>query len=243
MKKKIEICYSRSIKINTGNYQQESPMYSAKTILESEKDDGIETAEFNRLKTIVDPLLLADYQAARKDAGHLRIRVKDGKKYPSVTSIINPDVLKIDPAYALRGTEIHRLINVFIDSGGKTWEEPKVDIAPLKYEDIKYKEWFEKGYINLKRSTYEQNKVFYNEEYMFSGEVDLIEDGKFLYEFKTGSWKVEQLGAYAVSLGIADACIVDLKHAKMMGLSTEKTQLAFERFLVLRGKFAQRFGV
>ena len=258
MRKVIEVTYANSMKINKGNYEQEAPLYSAKSIIEidfSQEDDpkdlpkidwerAVWDNEYAKLKQVVDPLLLAHYQAARKDSGHLRIRVKDGKKYPSVTSIINPDELKIDPTFGLRGTEIHRLINVFIDSEGKTWEEPKVDIDPLKYEDIKYKEWFEQHGFNFSKSKFEQNRVFYNEQYMFSGEIDLLLNDVYLYEFKTGSWKIEQLAAYWKSLNIAEsAVIVDLKKARTIEFQPNQLVQYWEKFLILRGKFLQRFGI
>jgi len=246
MKKTIEVTYANSMKINKGNYEQEAPLYSAKTILDidDEYSENIEGIELSRLRGVVDPLLLAHYQAARKDTGHLRVRVKDGKKYPSVTSIINPDELKIDPAYGLRGTEIHRLINEFIDCRGQEWEEPKINISPLKYEDIKYKEWFEQSDFNFETDKFEQNKVFYNEDFIFSGEIDLLVDNRHLYEFKTGTWKIEQIAAYWKTLNLEVSAIIgDLKRAKSIEFHTDQLTQGWEKFLILRGKFLQRFGI
>jgi len=84
----VEIVYSNSMKINRGNYEQEAPFYSAKSIMtipdgvKAEDVTMISNAEYERLKAIVEPLLQADYNAKRTDLANIRFREKDGKKYP-----------------------------------------------------------------------------------------------------------------------------------------------------------------
>ena len=47
--------------------------------------------KYEHLQSIIDPCLEADYNRHRTDLSKVRIREKDGFKYPSVTSIMLPD--------------------------------------------------------------------------------------------------------------------------------------------------------
>ena len=115
----IEVVYSNSMKINKGNYNQEAPFLSSKSIITlpdqstPEQVESVYKAEFERLQGIVDPILQGEYGKRRVDLENVRIREKDGKKYPSVTSILNPDgmskKIKNLEQYSARGNEADRI--------------------------------------------------------------------------------------------------------------------------------------
>ena len=244
MKKIVEICYSNSMKINRGQYEQEAPFYSAKTILEENGQVIDEVAEYGRLRSIIDPLLITQYQDAKLSLSNLRIRVKDGKKYPSVTSILSPDGIpaSISPNYAKRGTEIHRLVNVCFETG--VWEEPMGDISPLKWTDIKYKEFF-KDHAKRMQAKHLNLEIFHK-KHMFSGEIDfygMVDDKLTVLDFKTGEFKWEQLVAYAKCVETFQIAVADLKNNELIIKTPKECQDYWENFLVLRGQFKSRFGI
>ena len=248
--RQIEVVYGNSLTINRSNYENEKPLYSAKslvTVADNEVFD--ERAEYQRLRGIIDPLVEEHYNRSRVDIAKVRIRTKDGKRYPSVTSIMSPKPFDCDPEYAIRGSELHRVINKWIASD--KWEEPKEPLSKLKYEDIKYKEFFEE---NKKRIDFINCAVeleIFHEEHLYSGEVDLIcsVDGiKTLADIKTGQWKWEQLVAYYKALPelkIKQLAIFDLKKNKLetLQLTDNKAKGAWENFLKMRGAFQQIYGV
>ena len=249
MKKTMEIVYGNSLKINRGNYEQEAPLYSAKSIIEVNGEAFDEKAEYTRLRQIVDPLLTEHWEKAKLDLSGLRIRIKDGKRYVSVTSILNhdKDFSEIDPEYAIRGKEFHRLVNQAIRN--KKWEAPKVPLLRLKYEDIKYKEFFiaHKSRLNFEGAQLEV-EVF-NDDHLYSGEVDLIclvDDVKTIVDLKTGSWDWKQLIAYwKCSVDFPQVAIFDLKLGKLEILDpfSSKANEHWEKFLIKRGEVKARFAV
>lgn len=248
-KKVVEICYSNSMKINRANYEQEAPFYSAKTIIEENGQVVDEAAEYGRLRGIIDPLLEAQYRASKAEMAGVRIRLKDGKKYPSVTSILSPDGLptQIDKDYGVRGNEIHRLINLFITEG--KWYTPSEPLAKLTYEQIPYQEFFTKfkDRINLTKSSL--NIEVFHDKHLYSGEIDamgFVDDLLCLIDFKTGSWDWTQLVAYYKAYPEAKMlAIFDLKNLKLetLNLKDVKCPEYWEKFLVKRGEFRARFGV
>ena len=231
-----------------GNYEQQAPLYSQKIVIQSDADIDVK-AEYEKLRKEVDELALAQFKESKVDQAGLRIRIKGGKKYVSVTSILaGGKPYTADPEYGTRGTEIHRLCNQFIDEG--IWGEPREPLSKLKYEDIKYKEFF---LANKERLSFEgcQKEIeVFNDEHLYSGEIDLIcqVDGALsLCDIKTGSWKLEQLVAYWKALGdakIKQLCIFDLKKNKLEVFKLgEESKLAWERFLVARGVILGVFNV
>lgn len=247
MKKITEICYSNSMKINRGQYEQEAPFYSAKTILEENGQPIDEVAEYGRLRGIIDPLLVAQYQNSKLDMAGLRIRVKDSKKYPSVTSILHPEPLNIDPDYAIRGTEIHRLVNHWILT--REWQAPQEPLNKIKYEDIKYKEFFEQFKDRINFNDCLLNLEVFHDKHLYSGEIDCIAhvDGlPSLIDFKTGSWDWMQLVAYyKASPTVKQLAIFDLKKTKLeiLSLKDPKCSEYWENFLILRGMLKSKFGI
>ena len=236
-----ELTYANSLKINKGNYEQESPMFSIKSIGEFD-----ENVEYERLKAIVDSKLAEHWDKAKLDMSGVRVRVKDGKKYPSVTSILQPEQLKIDALYGLRGSEIHRLVTEYVKSG--VWQEPTEVLSDkIRYDQILYKEFFEKYKKNLNLIDSETNIECFNDDYLYSGEIDFIGtlDGvETLADFKTGSWDWTQLAAYykAIKRG-KQLAIFDLKNCKIETLQLKDAVKYWEQFLIKRGEFKSKFGI
>ena len=247
--KTYEIVYGNAFTINRGNYENEKPFYSQKVVIQSETDIDVK-AEYAKLRSIVDELATAQYNASKLDQSGLRIRIKDGKKYVSVTSVTGGGKkLDIDPEYAIRGTELHRMFNVFVDTG--KWEEPSVKLERLNYSDLKYKEFFEANKENIDFSVNQQNIEVWNDDHLFSGEIDIIcqvNSIKTLADFKSGSWSWEQLAAYwkaANDPDIKQLAIFDVKKNKLevIAVTSPKARLAYENFLKKRGAINAIYGI
>ena len=247
--KTYEICYSNSFKINRGNYEQEAPFYSQKVIIQSKTAVDVR-AEYSKLRSIVDELATAQYNASKLDQSGLRIRIKDGKKYVSVTSILSGGKkLEIDPEYGIRGTELHRIFNIFVDTG--KWESPKVALSKLTYDEIPYKKLFEMYGSSIDFAVNEKNIEVFSDDHLYSGEIDIIcfvNGIKTLADFKTGSWHWEQLVAYYKALQdkeIQQLGVFDAKKCKLeiISVSDAKARKAWESFLKKRGAVEAIYGV
>lgn len=151
MKRTIEISASFTGTIPTGSYENEKPMFHVKETIEN-VDEELNAPEFIDERIIARQKELhqicydqfkrhaeASYQE-RLAKTYRNIRFydgKDGKKLPSVTSIINwdkdfhmpPDRLK---QYASRGTIIHKQVEIYLETG--QWKEAK-DIPEI-YPDL-----------------------------------------------------------------------------------------------------------
>lgn len=147
---------------------------------------------------------------------NIRFRKKDGKKYPSVTSILGFDIdwhLTADELmqYGARGTIVHRLIEAYLDTG--KWFQPsdfkelKDDIIivdrgslRLSIEKCSFKKFFEVNRKHIEIISLE--KVVFNDEHLYSGQVDIIgkwKGKKAVMDNKTGHHDLKQLCAYAMS--------------------------------------------
>ena len=106
---KTEVTYWRSAKVPTVQYGSRDICLTIKSVAEPGKEDE----EYQRIKLFVDERVEAQAKMVSNDTSRLRIRVKDGKKYPSITSIMNPDPIPVPniEKYALRGTEYHKGFN------------------------------------------------------------------------------------------------------------------------------------
>ena len=249
MTKRIyEICYSNSITINRGNYENEKPFYSQKVVIESETEiDTVE--EYNKLRGIIDPLALARFKEGKLEEAGLRVRIKGERKYPSVTSILSPAPYTGNPEYGVRGTEIHRLINHY--SVNFEWLVPKAELKTLKYEDVKYQDYFQKFGERIDFTGLEKEIEVFNDEHVYSGEIDVvcIVDGiKSLCDYKTGSWKWEQLVAYWKAKNdktIKQLAVFDLKKQKLetLKVASEECRSYWESFLKLRGRFSAIYDI
>ena len=241
---KTEVTYWRSAKVPTVQYGSRDICLTIKSVAEPGKEDE----EYQRIKLFVDERVEAQAKMVSNDTSRLRIRVKDGKKYPSITSIMNPDPIPVPniEKYALRGTEYHKGFNEMLF--GKPWSpDNTVDISPLKWE-FDLSKFFEKFGDDIKPA--KLNEEVFNEKYLYSGEIDFIgtyKDMICLADFKTGLWKLEQLAAYAKCAQKLGDCfaIFDLKKMDIIvwDIKDEKVRDAWEKFLILRGRLQERFGV
>ena len=256
MKKNIEVTYSSSATIADpkNKYENQKPMYSAKSIIELDQvgaEHFSERDEYMRLKGIIDPLLDEHIKALKEDTSHLRFRVFQHKNYPSVTTILKFDQPYIgDEEYGIRGTEVHDMFYDMFRNG--KWREPKKELTRLSYDDVKYKEWWSKFKKDISfPDTFPEPIEVFHKKYIYSGEIDLvcnINGGKALCDIKTGGWDWTQLIAYYYALNdsqIKYLCVWDLKNMKLEVIEPNslKAQQAWEKFLIRRGEFKQRYGV
>lgn len=254
MVKTIEVVYSNSMKINRGNYEQEAPFYSVKSVLTlPEGVDGQSACneEYERLRAIVEPLLQADYNAKRTDLASIRLYEKDGKKFPSVTSILNPDgmsaKIKNLEQYKERGNQADLIFKNLVTKFEYT-EPVKEKFAPLDWPwDIK--QFIRENKIIAKKgdcACWRQNVVVFNDEFQYAGEIDLLKDDVLILDVKTGAWKWEQQIMYAKCLpSVKFVAIADLKENKYIELPIDHPEIvkAWEKALLKRGEFKARFGI
>jgi len=206
-----------------------------------------------------------------KQYQNIRFRERNGKKYPSVTSItdwdkdwrISDDELR---QYAARGTIVHALVEEYIKTG--EWAEPdklpqlKEDIIvlatgslKLKWQDCTHQKFFEQFGKDFEFILTEQE--VYNDEHLYSGRYDAkgkYKDKLSIIDFKTGSsYHHKQLAAYAVAERNGDSQIEQLVICPI-GPATTKTGYKkpsvneqikdnFKVFLHDRAKFRARFGI
>lgn len=203
----------------------------------------------------------------QKQYSNIRLYEKDGKKYPSVTSILGWNVdWKISEdelqQYGSRGTIVHKMVERFLTDG--VWVEPtdipelENDVASvtggslkLSWNSCSYKDAIDQIAGDLK--VIEQEKELYNDENLYAGRVDLIclyKGKKTILDFKTGTTTdMRQLAAYAACEdGIEQLVILPV------GPTTNKSgfkkpvvctdiEKEFKAFLYARSKFRQRFGI
>lgn len=205
-----------------------------------------------------------------KQYQNIRFRERNGKKYPSVTSItdwdkdwkISDDELR---QYAARGNVVHALVNKYIDTG--KWVEPetlpelKEDLVilatgslKLRWQDCSHQEFFKQFGKDFEFGKGEQ--VVFNDEHLYSGRYD--RRGKYkgkrsMMDFKTGAWHFKQLAAYAIcekngkkrneQLVICPIGPTNNKSNFKKPAITEDIKSNFKLFLKDRAKFRERFGI
>lgn len=199
MKRQIEISASFTGKISTGTYENSSPFYAVKEIIEidelydeppffTDKDIDIRQKQlhdicYQQFKSFAD---VAYSEKIAKT--YQNIRFYDGLngiKYPSVTSIINLDENFFTPPdelaqMAARGTIIHKQVEIFLMTG--EWKSPKdiPEIAPdyltvikgslsLDIEDVDFRAF----YAEYPFKTLNQEQIVLNHEHRFGGRYDI----------------------------------------------------------------------
>lgn len=253
MKRTLEINYGRGIKINKGNYQQDSPMWHEKLTIELNGQTDAEVVELEKkeydiIRARVDKRVEDEWNKTALEQAGLRIRTKDGKKFPSVTSILKPEPYTGNPEYGTRGSEIHRLCNQFIEKG--VWTEPEAKLETLSYADMKHKDFFAKFKDRLDFKGVKLNIEIFNLRLLYSGEIDLVckvDKRLAVCDIKTGGWDWPQLVAYEKSnpkkaelLAIFD---VKTNELHIIEVGSKEYEEAWEHFLMKRGEFKARFGV
>ena len=209
----------------------------------------------------------------RKLYANIRWYEKDGKQYPSVTSVLTlcggqngkeKDFHITDDElaqYAARGNAIEAVVEYYLKTG--TWPEPPEmvvayeDIAILtngslkfSWADCSHKAFMETYGPKIKAERF-QTTVF-NEEHLYAGTSDIV--GEFdgvrsLMDIKSGGYDMRQLAAYAVceqdikQLVILLVGPTDNKCGYKKPVICDTIQTEFEAFLNARARFKQRFGI
>lgn len=196
----------------------------------------------------------------------IRFYLKKGRRYPSVTSILDVGKDFHIPEhelrqYAARGKIVDKLVQIYFETN--KWKDP-MKIPSLKEEvsillggslemhwtDCSYEKFFKhyKKRINIER----MKTVVFNEEHFYAGELDAI--GEFegkcaLIDFKTGDFDMRQLAAYAIcEKGIENLVVfpvgpTDNVCGYKRPVVCDTIQEMFREFLKARGEFKERFGI
>ena len=266
--KEIHVGLSGVIPI--ASYENLRPSYDVTA--EIEEGESLEES-FAKLKEILHIQFEAEANRAKidlieKQYQNIRFREKDGKKYPSVTSItdwdkdwrISDDELR---QYGARGNVVHTLIEEYIKTD--KWVEPetlpdlKEDLIilatgslQLSWQNCSHQEFFEQFGKDFEFTKTE--KEVFNEEHLYSGRYDA--KGKYkgkgsIIDFKTGSsYHHKQLAAYAIcengeieQLVICPVGPTDTKSGVKKPSVTEQINSNFKIFLKDRARFRERFGI
>lgn len=255
--------------IPQGAYENLRPSYDMTVEPEDDEDRNKIFADLSRFLH-----QLFDQEANRAKADliekmyeQIRFYERNGKKYPSVTSIL--DIFKdwkitVDELrqYAARGTIVHALITEYLISG--EWPDPlemeslKEEVSILMsgslnmtWESCSHKTFVEKYGEKIKIEKYEQ-EVF-NDEVLYAGRYDIFGeyDGiRSIMDFKTGSvYDFRQLAAYAVCEDKVEQLVIfpigptDNKCGYIRPIVNDTIQAEFREFLKARAKFKNRFGI
>lgn len=264
-----EIKASVSGVIPIASYENLRPYYE----IAAEIEDGDDLdAKLKELRGIVRWHFEQESNRAKADViekqyAGVRFYEKDGKKYPSVTSILGWNVdWKISEdelqQYASRGTIVHYLIEHFLKDGA--WSNPleipelESDVATLmagskklSWQDCSYKLAVEGLLGDLK--VLQQEQELHNEEHLYAGRADLVclyKGKQTVLDFKSGTTTdMRQLAAYAACLqGIEQLVIVpvgptDNKSGVKKPVVCTNIEGEFKKFLYERSRFRERFGI
>lgn len=201
-----------------------------------------------------------------KQYANIRFREKNGKKYPSVTSIlgwdkdwhITDDELR---QYASRGTIMDAMMTEFFTTG--RWIDPtqiqslreEVSILMsgslmLTWEQCSHKAFMAKYQEKIEALDF--HGTVFNDEALYSGEWDILGryDGiKSIMDIKHGQWDMRQLAAYAIcekdikQLVVLPVGPTDNKSGYKRPVVCDTIQKEYEEFLKARAKFKKRFGI
>jgi hypothetical protein len=165
---------------------------------------------------------VAKVELIEKQYEQLRFYPRNGKKYPSITSVLGwDDDWRISEdhlgQYASRGTIIHKIgyeyfkvvdnkrLAIWIDPMDcKELEEDVIKVIKgslgLHWKDCSYKAFIKKFKDDIE--VYAMEEIVYNDEWEIAGTLDirgLFKGKKSIMDWKTGSYKMPQLAGYAVS--------------------------------------------
>lgn len=208
MRRTIEISASFTGKISIGEYENSSPFYAVKEVLEDcEYTDEEIKARQQVLQTIcVDQFnksaQILYQQKIEKAFKNIRFYdAGEGRKYPSVTSCINMDTdffisQEELSQHSARGTILHKQCEIFLKTG--KWVEAK-DIPDVSFELMVIKTGtlnlslddtnFPNFYKSYPFRVLEQEKTVINHELEFGGRLDIL---GIIESSNKGSWdKIE----------------------------------------------------
>ena len=209
----------------------------------------------------------AKAELIEKQYSNIRFYEKDGKKYPSVTSILNWNVdFRISEdelqQYGARGTIVHRLIEEYL--GAEKWVEPTAipelnnEVATVTAGSLGL-HWKDCSYMKAVEGLKDDLKVegleveLFNDEHLYAGRSDLLcvyKGKRTIVDFKTGTTSdMRQLAAYAVcDKGVEQMMIVpcgptDNKSGVKKPIISSDIAGEFKKFVYARQAFRERFGI
>jgi len=264
-----EITIGKSGVIPIASYSNLKPAFSM--TVEPEEGEDLDSI-FKSVQEIIDNQFEREERNAavkriEKLYKNIRFYKKNGKKYPSVTSIMGWDTEWKIPSYELnqygaRGTIVDRLLQLFLKEN--KWFNPQelselqndVNILlsgnlKLHWEDCTHIKFMEK-YGKLLGEPKEIQKTVFNEELGYAGTPDLIapfQEKKSIIDCKTGGYDFAQLAAYAgCEEGIEQLVIFPLGPTNnVSGYSKPIVRLNWDddwkRYLLMRKKFRENFGI
>ncbi|GAI53947.1 unnamed protein product, partial [marine sediment metagenome] len=174
-----------------------------------------------------------------KQYTNIRFYEKDGKKYPSVTSILNwdkewrvtDDELR---QYASRGNIVEALITNYLQKA--EWFEPteipslREDVSILMsgslmmtWEQCSHKKFMEQYRKKIGISCFQEQ--LFNEENLYAGTLDILGtyDGiRSIMDIKCGGWDIRQLAAYAI-------CEKDVKQLVILPVGPTDNKCGYKR--------------
>ena len=264
-----EVTVSKSAVIPVAAYENLRPSFS----ITAQPDKGESAAKvILYINTWLNDLMREESNRCKteyleKIYAWIRWYLKDGIRFPSVTSILGLDKTfgqfteQELQQYASRGNILEVMIEVFLMTG--LWPEPQE--LPQCREDI---EILAAGNLNLswKDGSHEAfmaeygskikveafQKTVFNQEQMYAGTLDILGefDGKrSIMDIKSGTFDMRQLAAYAVcEEGIEQLVILPIgptenKCGFKKPVICTTIDNEFREFIKARAKFRQRFGV
>jgi hypothetical protein len=265
-----EISVGISGVIPVASYENLRPSFSATIeVQEGDNEDDVVKAGMKLVNYHFDVMVdKAKVDLIEKQYKNIRFREIDGKKYPSVTSILSWDKeWKISEdelsQYAARGTIVHKLIELYLKD--KKWinpidlKEPEIveaiDILMggslgLHWNQCSHEAFFKEFGDDIEIESIEQ--VVINKEVRYSGRYDIkgkYKGKKAIMDCKTGAYDLAQLAAYAVcedkieQLIVLPVGITTNKSGVMKPIVSDDIEGEFKRFLYAREKFRKRFGI
>lgn len=235
MKRTIEIAASFTGKISTGAYENESPFFSVKDVMEMDEadyiaDEQIKSRQQELYKICHDQFKhhaeISNAERIAKEYKNLRFyEGQNGVKYPSVTSIIgwDEDFYVSEDAlaqYAARGTIIDKQVEIFLLTG--EWKEPKdiPEIYPelvilkqgnlgLTFDDVDFRAFYEAYPFKVISC----QGVVLNHQHRYGGRMDIK---AIIESTNKGKWdKVEGvIFDVPIILDIKSGSIDKTKHLK-----------------------------
>ena len=265
--KQYELNYGNTYKIGKGSfedipiqqYENVNPFYNIKKIITVE--DGIEIdleAELEEMRFLVDNKLYKDVKRAKTQPvslDGLRIKVIDGKSYPSVTTILTPekpDVPNLD-LYALRGTMWDKVFNrmvgeatYFTDFG----ENELAKIKPIGGMEGHSLQWvFDNNAFDFRNNQVE----VVNEKDVYYGTYDA--DGFYnkepaLFDCKSGNMSKQavekafmQLAAYSMAKEEVPKWMVIIPTRDKKEIASVDVEGYYRKFLIKREEFRKVYNV
>jgi len=264
-----KISHGLSGVIPLASYENSRPSFNIEISIDNEREleaatkfcqdylHGLMDSEIQRGK--------AEY-IERAYADKIRWYTKNGRKYPSVTSILYWDAeWRVSQDHlaqlAARGTIVGEIVEHYLSTG--FWLNPEElsfradDVAILKtgssglsWNDCSHRAFCEKFGDDIKVE--DTQGVVYNDEHRYAGTYDILgtyKGKKALMDVKCGGHNMAQLAAYAVCCEDVEVLVVlpvgptDNKCGYMKPVECTDIKGEFEKFLDAREKFRRRFGV